>query len=154
MEKAKNYLELLKEILQDKGFYPFACLLKFMYYLSSKDGVNTEALIQELERFFGENAYQRELSLFHVLKGIYAASKGNQEQGLEDVETGIRIIKKAGFKSHLVLILDTLRFYLNTGLVSVHIATVYEREWRLMDEEYDFDKLKKEIHEYISRHLQ
>lgn len=152
-KKVKHYMEFHEEVLKDEGFYSFACLLQFMYYLGIKDERNTELLKRELEHFFAENAYQRELSMFHVLKGIHAASKGNQEQGVEEVETGIRIIKIAGFKSHLVLILDTLRFYLNTDLVSPQIAHIFQREWRLMDEEYDFDKLKHAIYQYLSRHL-
>ncbi|MGP4072716.1 winged helix-turn-helix domain-containing protein [Piscibacillus sp. B03] len=154
-DQAKTHLEYADSNVTDKnhGFYPFLRLTHIMYNLCIDNDAKVQKQITYMEKFLKEKPYQRELGLFHLLKGLFRLKQGNVLQGRKDVEEGFSITQQTRFKSHIMLYINVCLFYLEGYIQEPALEKSFRKERDSLDQEYDFKRLEKEINQQFQKKL-
>lgn len=146
-EKAARYLERAEEQITSPhhGFFPFLQLSRLMYHISLNELEQVKTSIETIETLFEKFNYQRELSLFVALKGIWKIGKGNKTEGRKSLEEGVRIAESIEFESHLLFLIAICLFFLENHADDSIAYKQMRKQWDLLDEKYDFDHISDEI---------
>jgi len=151
---ADSLIQANQQILSpNHGFFPFLQLSWLMYHIGQKEPREVETSIKSIESLFKKFNYQREVSLFTALKGIWELEKGNKVQGRKTIQEGIQMARDIGFESHFLFLIATCLFFFENHVEDAIAYEQLKKEWDLLDEKYNFDYINKEVNRKLNRYI-
>ncbi|WP_052401044.1 winged helix-turn-helix domain-containing protein [Oceanobacillus jeddahense] len=143
-EKATQLVEDAKVIPPTDGFYPSIQLFKLMLFIQLNDKTAIQTLSNQLEMYFKDFPFQREMALYQMLQGMIHIQNREAMKGKELVYLGLQAAKDTGFFLH----------YLNVFFIAVVLLKAIEggfiysqlqNEWGRLRKQYRLELIKKEI---------
>ncbi|GLY11653.1 winged helix-turn-helix domain-containing protein [Pseudobacillus badius] len=158
-EKATQYVDdfinqRTPEITKpDHGFYPFLQNIRLLIAIGRERFDEFAEICAQMERFYLEKPYQRELGIFTIIKGACQVRNHEAEQGIAEIERGFDIVKRTHFKSHLFPALDMAMLLLAPDFSNTIVYEKLKERREQLEQEYHPAELLSQVRAILDQYL-
>ncbi|MBM7542924.1 winged helix-turn-helix domain-containing protein [Amphibacillus cookii] len=147
--QAEHHIKTLK-IEPDHGFYPFSKVNALVLMICLNRSDSAQKIIEDLDYFFNKRAYQRELGIFFVVKGLFFIQRKQMGEGKDYIREGMLILKQSRFVSHLIMTVDLAIFLLTHYIDDQSLRDEFNKQWVTLLSTYHLN----EVHQLVTHQLE